>query len=232
MGKNDTGVIYILTNPSFPEYVKIGYADDVGKRLKELNRSECIPFAFRLFAYYKVSHRLTDLKLHQMIDKLNPNLRSIEEFDGKTRKREFYQMTAIDAYSILETIAEVNGLEENLVLVEPSAKELRSEEEAEQMRTKKSRTSLPKMDWLIENGVLKIGDEICVINQPDKKAIIVDCKSVKYNGELMSLNRYTSLITGWKSVQAYAYTRLVNGKKTLMELRYNKMLELGMINNE
>ena len=26
------GVIYILTNPSFPEYVKIGYADDVNKR--------------------------------------------------------------------------------------------------------------------------------------------------------------------------------------------------------
>ena len=27
------GVIYILTNPSFPEYVKIGYADDIEKRL-------------------------------------------------------------------------------------------------------------------------------------------------------------------------------------------------------
>ena len=40
------GVIYILANPSFPDYVKIGYADDVNKRLKELNRSECIPFAF------------------------------------------------------------------------------------------------------------------------------------------------------------------------------------------
>ena len=44
------GVIYILTNPSFPEYVKIGYADDVKRRLKELNRSECTPFAFRLYA--------------------------------------------------------------------------------------------------------------------------------------------------------------------------------------
>ena len=43
------GVIYILTNPSFPEYVKIGYADDVKRRLKELNRSECTPFAFRLY---------------------------------------------------------------------------------------------------------------------------------------------------------------------------------------
>ena len=120
--KNSEGVIYILTNPSFPDYVKIGYADDVNKRLKELNRSECIPFAFRLYAYYEVPRRLTDMKLHQMIDKLNPNLRSIEEFDGKTRKREFYNMSAADAYSILETIAQINGLEDHLFLVEPSAK--------------------------------------------------------------------------------------------------------------
>ena len=27
------GVIYILTNPSFPEYVKIGYAKDLEKRI-------------------------------------------------------------------------------------------------------------------------------------------------------------------------------------------------------
>ena len=40
------GYIYILTNPSFPEYVKIGYADDVEERLKQLNRSECILFRF------------------------------------------------------------------------------------------------------------------------------------------------------------------------------------------
>lgn len=128
------GVIYILTNPSFPDYVKIGYADDVQKRLKELNRSECIPFAFRLYAYYEVPRRLTDMKLHQMIDKLNPNLRSIEEFDGKTRKREFYNMSAADAYSILETIAQINGLEENLHLVKPSDKEVEDEEIAEENR--------------------------------------------------------------------------------------------------
>ena len=27
--KEKCGVIYILTNPSFPEYIKIGYADNV-----------------------------------------------------------------------------------------------------------------------------------------------------------------------------------------------------------
>ena len=37
------GVIYILTNPSFKEYVKIGYADNVDLRLKQLYNSECIP---------------------------------------------------------------------------------------------------------------------------------------------------------------------------------------------
>lgn len=37
------GFIYILTNPSFKEYVKIGYADIVENRLKQLNNSECIP---------------------------------------------------------------------------------------------------------------------------------------------------------------------------------------------
>ena len=30
------GYIYILTNPSFPQYVKIGFATDVKQRLDEL----------------------------------------------------------------------------------------------------------------------------------------------------------------------------------------------------
>ena len=72
----NTGVIYILTNPSFPQYVKIGYADNVDSRLKQLNNSECIPFAFRIHATYEVEERLTDLKLHALIDQLNPNSRS------------------------------------------------------------------------------------------------------------------------------------------------------------
>lgn len=91
MNENKTlineGCIYVLTNPSFPQYVKIGYTDNIEKRLEQLNRSECIPFAFRLYAYYKVPTRLTDVKLHNMIDKLNPNLRAIDDFNGKKRVR-------------------------------------------------------------------------------------------------------------------------------------------------
>ena len=83
---NTKGYIYILTNPSFKEFVKIGYADDVKKRLKQLNRSECIPFAFRIYATYETNSRLSDTKIHSIIDKLNPNLRSIETFEGKEKE--------------------------------------------------------------------------------------------------------------------------------------------------
>lgn len=230
--KIENGYIYILTNPSFPDYVKIGYADDVNQRLKQLNRSECIPFAFRLYAYYKVNQRLTDMKLHQMIDKLNPNLRSIEEFDGKTRKREFYNMAASDAYAILETIAQINCLEENLVLVEPTAKELKDEEQAEEIRTKRSPKQYPKMDWLIQQGIVNIGDELFVINHPEEKAIVVDSDHVKYKEETMSFNQFGCKVTGWKSIQIYAWTKTNNSTKTLDELRKEKMLELGIIDNK
>ena len=47
------GVIYILTNPSFPDYIKIGYAKNLERRLQQLNRSETIPFAFRAYAVYE-----------------------------------------------------------------------------------------------------------------------------------------------------------------------------------
>lgn len=130
---NNGGVIYILTNPSFPKYVKIGYSDNVERRIDELNRSECIPFAFRLYAYYKVDNRLSDKKVHELIDGLNPNLRSVENINGKERKREFYAMPKEQAYNILKSIAEINNLEKNLILVEPTKEELDDEQEASEI---------------------------------------------------------------------------------------------------
>ena len=127
------GYIYILTNPSFPQYVKIGYADNVEKRLDQLNRSECIPFAFRVYATYEVQSRLSDLKVHAIIDKLNPNLRSIDDFKGQQRIRDFYAMAPEDAYSILEAIAEINGQTEKLKKIAMTAEDKVAAETAEEV---------------------------------------------------------------------------------------------------
>ena len=221
---NNVGVIYILKNPAF-DYIKIGYADDINDRLKKLNDKTAVPFSYRLYAYYKVNHRLEDKTIHKIIDKLNPSLRAKENVDGKERVREFFDMSAEDAYEILHCIAKINGLEDNLVLVEPTAKEMKDEDEA----TTKGKTTLPKMDWLIEKGIINIGDEVYLINHPEEIAIIADSKNVEYKGKKMSFNQFGCELTGWKAIQIYAFMKKVGGNKTLAKLREKKMEELGML---
>ena len=125
-----TGVIYILTNPSFPVYTKIGYADDIDKRLRRLNRSKCISNAFRIYATYEVNSRLSDLKIHRITDKLNPNLRSTENLNGKQHVREFYAMSPKEACSILEGIAEIHGRADKLKLIAMDEAQKQAEETA------------------------------------------------------------------------------------------------------
>ena len=138
------GFIYILTNRSFPDYVKIGYADNVENRLVELNRSECIPFAFRVYATYEVPKRLTDLNLHNLIDQLNPSLRAIDTFNGKPRKKEFYAMSKEDAFSLLKAIAEIHDRTDKLKLYPSSAEERAEEDIADLVEIEsETRTKVP-----------------------------------------------------------------------------------------
>ena len=160
------GVIYILTNPSFPEYVKIGYADDINKRLKELNRSECIPYAFRAYAVYDVAERLKDVAIHDMIDNINPNLRAIETFDGKKRKKEFYAMTPDDAYAILEAIAKISHTEERLRKLSPEGHEILDEQiaiEIENSQAYSEESFLGKADTEIKDLYFKLRDDLIAL---------------------------------------------------------------------
>ena len=190
------GVIYILTNPSFPDYVKIGYADDIDKRLQQLNRSECIPFAFRVYATYEVNSRLSDLKIHGIIDKLNPNLRSIENFNGKQRVREFYAMTPEDAYSILEAIAEIHGCSDKLKLIPPSKEDVEAADTAEEIKEQKKERTAPFAFSLCQ---IPVGATIEYCNSRDEKSgltcTVIDDHSVEYDGKKWSLSALATMLT-------------------------------------
>lgn len=189
------GVIYILTNPFFPEYVKIGYADNIEERLKQLNRSECIPFAFRVYATYEVSSRLSDLKIHSIIDKLNPNLRSVESFNGKQRIREFYAMSLEDAYSILEAIAEIHGCTDKLKIIGMSEDERIAEQTAQEIDTENTERAA---NFSFNKCQIPIGEKIEYCNNPNITAIVVDDRNVEYNGKKMSLTALAKLLSGKK----------------------------------
>ena len=188
--ENKKGYIYILTNLSFQGWVKIGYADNVEERVAQLNRTECTPFAFRVYATYEVNDRLKDISVHSLIDKLNPTLRSKDEVDGKIRVREFYKMTPDEAYEILEMIAKINGLEKNLKLWHKTKEEVEDEKTAKVIETlSKNRHHFKDIEFVSsltnkkyrgttnENGTLMIIDtetncEVPNNSKPSKKAII------------------------------------------------------------
>lgn len=178
------GVIYILTNPSFKEYVKIGYADDVERRLQELNRSECVPFSFRIYATYAVTSRLSDKNVHSIIDRLNPDLRTVENVNGKKREREFYAMEPEKAYKILEAIAEMHGFTDRLKLWCPTSTEQVEEREAQDIE-KESRTrsnNFTFSEWQIPVGaILQYRLDSSITCE------VVDDRKVKFNGEIMYL---------------------------------------------
>jgi len=192
---SNTGVIYILTNPSFPEYVKIGYADDIERRLKQLNRSECIPFAFRVYATYEVNSRLSDLKIHSIIDKLNPNLRYIETFSGQKRIREFYAMSPEDAYSILEAIAEIHGRIDKLLIIKPNEEDVLAEEIAREVDTESTERA---SNFSFTKCNIPAGDQIEYAYDSSLKAVVVDDRNVEYQGETMSLTALAKQLSGKK----------------------------------
>lgn len=199
MESQEKGYIYILTNSSFPQYVKIGYADNVEKRLKQFNRSECIPYAFRVYAQYEVNSRLSDKKIHSIIDRLNPTLRTIETIHGVERKREFYAMTPEDAYDILMAIAEIHGCTDKLQLIKPTESQIKEEETAEEVEETYKEKAAPFNFSMVD---INPGEELefchgsCANN--GTKCTVLNDKQVEYYGEVYSLSSLATKLSNSK----------------------------------
>ena len=163
--KEHKGVIYILTNPSFPDYVKIGYATDIEQRLKQLNRSETIPYAFRVYAIYEVESDLTDKELHKLIDSLNPDLRTIE------------------TYSLLDCIAKISGTTDRLKKMKPEGHEVKDEKIAEDVRAESKRGPFRFSDCNIP-----FGSEVAFVEDESVVATVIDDRHILYNGQTTSLS--------------------------------------------
>ena len=190
--EKQAGVIYLLTNPSFPDYVKIGYAHNIETRLKQLNRSETIPFAFRVYAVYAVESELTDKELHKLIDKLNPDLRTIENFDGKERVKEFYAMSAEDAYGLLECIAKISGTLDRLQRLAPEGHEILDEQIANEVRE-----TVRRGPFRFSACNIPIGSQIEFIEDSSVKATVVDDRRIEYNGETTSVSALAQKLKGF-----------------------------------
>ena len=210
------GVIYILTNPSFPEYVKIGYAKDIEQRLLQLNRSETIPFAFRVYATYDVVTPLSDLILHDLIDGLNPDLRAIETFNGKKRTREFYEMTPEYAYNILSSIAKLSGTESRLKRIKPEGHEVEDIKMAEE-----AEKAYRRGPFTFSSVGINPGEIISFVPDCSITATVVDDKHIRIGETVTSLSGAAKSILHKNALQGPKYWsyngRILNDIRTEKE---------------
>lgn len=97
----------------------------------------------------------------------------------------------------------------------------------EPKKSKKSPTKLPKMDELINAGIISIGDKIYITISPDdSEATLISPSMVSYQGKSMTLNQWGQTVTGWSSIRIYSYVCVVGETETLNEKR--KLLTDGV----
>lgn len=125
MGKIEN-VIYILTNPQYPGYIKIGYASDLKQRLVSLNTGALVEFV--PYAVYETSKINGDIEIHRIIELLNPILRASKFNNGKSKLKEFFKLEAEEAYELLYHIAIVSGTEKHLYKVDNNLNKITEEQ--------------------------------------------------------------------------------------------------------
>lgn len=219
------GLVYILVNPCLEGWVKIGMVekDDIKERLSRLNSPPNIPLSFRCYATYKVEKpREVEKSIHNIIDEINNSLHAREELDnGRTRKREFFQISPETAYKIFENIAKLrNDKEVNLKKYERTPTEIEEEQIAAKaiIRARRKRNTFSS---------LKIPVDTMIMFKPDNSVtarVKDDVNLVEFKGQTYTVSALASKLLTEKL--GWAETTYVNGwmyfkkdGKTLDEIR-------------
>lgn len=183
------GFIYIMTNPALKDMVKIGYAQNVETRRKQLSTT-ALPYEYEVYATYETSGNLEDKMLHKMIDQLNDNLRV-------SKNREFFVMTPQEAYELLEAIATISGTKVKLTLVKGKG------------NGSIQPIKRPAINFL-KCGI-PVGAELVFIDDPEVKVYVQDEHKVLWDEEITSLSAVAGALKHKKAIQGSAYF-MYNGK--------------------
>jgi hypothetical protein len=195
-------IVYILTNQSMPDTIKVGITDNLDRRVRELdNTSTPLPFE----CYYAVeveNASAIEKKIHEGLD------------DKRVRQnREFFNATPEQAKAILE-IAEVMG-GKNVTPKEDIVETPQDKQALENARKKRGR-----IDYFGILGIQK-GTTLTFSKDESITCEVADDGKVIFRGKETSLSGSALLITNelgydWGQVQGAGYWCYQG--KTLREL--------------
>lgn len=164
--KRDTEIIYILTNPTMPDLVKIGKATDLKARVRSLSSHGGVPVPFEVhYASVVAISKRVEKRLHKAFKdhRVNP-------------KREFFRINPEQVISAIE-IAEGEEITLDNGYVEDP-------EEQQSLNKEKRRAnfSFPSVE-------ITAGEELQFVLDKNIKATVVNDRDVEFEGKVTSLTR-------------------------------------------
>lgn len=196
-------IVYILTNQSMPDTIKIGITDNLERRMRELdNTSTPLPFE----CYYAVEvqdAKVIEKKIHEGLD------------DNRIRQsREFFNTSPEQAKAILE-IAEVMG-GKNVTPTEDVVETPQDKQALENARKKRSKFNFNMIN-IVPGTILEFSKDKSITCE------VVDDTKVKFRGQTTSLSASANTILremGYDWEQAHGPRFWIYQGKSLRDLRY------------
>lgn len=187
--------------------VKIGETTrDVSARIEELNgyilAKDYHPF-FDIYKYLPAGPGKSDIDFHRWLE-----ARGYKRVQDPNR-REFFEIDKDKAFVLLQEYIE--------------------EKPAEKASARITRKALPRMNWMLEQGLINIGDEV-VCNGNTAK--VVDDKTVNFDGLDISFYDFGLMSTGYKAINVYENMSINGHAETLHDIRCQRMRELGMLDDK
>lgn len=167
-------IIYVLINEAMPGYVKIGRTNDLERRIREMDNTS-VPLPFECFYACTVKDaQFAERQLHDAF--LDHRVRS---------SREFFEISPERAVSALK-LAEIENVTPKKDFVETPE----DQQALNQARKKRSIFNFSMVD-------IPVGAELVFSRDENIKAMVIDNRSIEYNGETTSLSSSAQKILGY-----------------------------------
>ena len=170
-------IIYVLTNEAMPGYVKIGKTStSLQQRIGELSSSTSIPLPFTCF--YACTVQNATFVEHQLHDAFDDS--------RKNPRREFFEISPARVVAALKLV--------QIEDITPREEIVESQEDREALNEARSAR---RTTFKFSKVGIPIGAEIVFSRDKNKKAKILDDRSIEYNGESTSLSTSAQKILGY-----------------------------------
>ena len=191
------GIVYVLSNPAFERYVKIGRTIDLEQRLRQLDNTS-IPLPFRCVYAVEVDDEVAVERLvHQAFS------------DVRVRTtREFFE---IDAQRVIAALKLTNGRD-----VTPREDIAEDEEGIEALE----RTVAKRRQYSFNDAHVSVGDVLCYSKDESVSAIVVADRKIEFEREVMSVSKAALTLLhreGYKWKQANGWAYWMKDGETLIE---------------